>query len=88
MSIYVKILKTVINDPEVLKDLPSMSNIEMKTMGGKTFWRDLANVDGWRIQEHILTGNCRILDPQNVRKAWGGKQAMLNAFDELIEKFE
>ena len=49
MSIYTKILKTVIKNPEVLNNIPSMPNVEMSTMGGKKFWRDLANVDDWRI---------------------------------------
>ena len=84
MSIYTKILKTFIKNPEVLKNIPSMPNLKMKTMGGKSFWRDLINVGDWRIQEHILTGNCRILDPQNIRKKWGGKQAMIESFENLI----
>ncbi len=62
-----------------------MPNIEMKTMGGLVWWEDLANVEGWRVQKNKLFGNCRILDPQDIRRAWGGEKAMVQAFEKLVE---
>ena len=42
------------------------------TMGGHTFWNELARCDGWKVQQNKVFGNCRILDPDNLRKAYGG----------------
>jgi len=47
-------------------------NIPVKTMGGKQFWSDVHYLAGWRIQRHVWTGHHRLLDPNNVRRAWGG----------------
>ena len=60
-----------------------MPNIETATMGGHIFWKTIANIDGWRLQENMIFGNCRILDPNNKRKAWGGKRAIFKAFDKI-----
>ncbi len=68
---------------DALKKLPSMPTVQMKTMGGKVFWRDLANVNGWRLQKNIIVGTCRILDPDDVRRAWGGEEAMMNDLKKL-----
>lgn len=58
----------------------SMPNIPLPTMGGKVFWNELAERDGWRLQKNMVTGHCRILDPEDVRRAWGGDDAMMELF--------
>jgi triacylglycerol lipase len=50
------------------------TNIEWGTLGGNVFWNDLHECDGWRIQQHKWFGNCRIIDSENVRHAWGSKE--------------
>ena len=72
---------------EVLDKFGLMPNIETSTMGGHLFWNTLANVDGWKIQKNSVFGNCRILDPNNMRKGWGGETAVKNAFTFLIENY-
>ena len=57
------------DDGAVEKDNPL--NLALPTMGGKQIWTDSFYHDGWRIQENALTGHFRLLDPQNVRRAWG-----------------
>ena len=57
-------------------DLGDMPNIETKTLGGEVWWDTLMNVNGWKLQVHKIGGNARILDPNNVRKAWGSRSAM------------
>lgn len=83
-------LTVLANDPQmigrVLDQLGCMPNLETKTGGGAVFWEDLANVDGWRVQRNSVFGNCRILDPQNVRRAWGGERAVLDAFASLADE--
>jgi pimeloyl-ACP methyl ester carboxylesterase len=72
-------------DPPLQGQPRSLPNLELRVMDAGLFWRDLANAGGWRLQEHVLFGNCRILDPKSVRKAWGGKATMLEAFRQLSE---
>jgi len=51
-------------------------NVKFKTMGGKMYWKTLAEKHGWKVQQNILFKNCRILDPNNYRIAWGGGGAL------------
>ena len=92
MTLAVKALNILANNPEAIGKLcdyvGAMPNLEMKTMGGLVWWEDLANVNGWRIQRHKLFGNCRILDSNDVRKAWGGEEAMTKAFQMLLRAYE
>jgi len=46
-------------------------NIEAPTWGGKLFWSDELVFHDWRIQRHVYTGHCRLLDSDNYRRAWG-----------------
>lgn len=54
-------------------------NLPFPAAGGAVFW-DSWSVDGWKLQENTVFGNWRILDPDNVRQAWGTIEAQLDAF--------
>lgn len=56
-------------------------NLPLPTFGGAQAWADVRWRDGWRIQQHVLTGHARLLDPANVRRAWGSPAACLAALD-------
>lgn len=60
-------------------------NIPMHTMGGESFW-DSVEIDGWKVQQHKLTGHCRILNPKNVRKAWGTEKQIMHPFSRYIQE--
>ena len=62
----------------------TMPNIKTKTMGGKIFWDTIVEADGWKMQKNKLFGNCRILNSENVRVAWGGQDAIESAFRLLL----
>ncbi|MEZ6112711.1 MAG: hypothetical protein R3C99_17125 [Pirellulaceae bacterium] len=47
-------------------------NWKTPTLGGKQFWADELLFHEWRIQRHVYTGHCRLLDDRNHRRAWGG----------------
>ncbi|UBF28051.1 DUF3572 domain-containing protein [Kovacikia minuta CCNUW1] len=83
----IRVLTQLAQDPEVigriLEQLGSMPNIPTPTMGGHIFWTDIANVKGWRLQKNSVFGNFRILDPNDVRRAWGGEGMMLKAFEAI-----
>lgn len=57
-------------------ELGDMPNLEMKTLGGDVWWDTLMIVNGWKLQVHKIGGNARILDQNNIRKAWGSRSAM------------
>ena len=53
----------------------SWPNLPLKTAGGLQLWTDHLWRDGFRIQQHALTSHWRLLDPANVRQAWGARAA-------------
>jgi hypothetical protein len=68
-------------DPEILRDLPMVfPNIATPTMGGTLFWEDVAEIKGWRVQQNIFTGHWRLLDPKNMRQAWGADRKAVDIF--------
>ncbi len=58
-------------------------NIATPTLGGKQFWADELLFHKWRVQRNILTGHFRLLDENNVRRAWGSFDDCRNALDEI-----
>ncbi len=63
-------------------------NLEMPTLGGMQFWGDVFWYAGWRIQENVYTGHCRLLSPSDERHAWGSAQACRAAFEKLRHERE
>jgi pimeloyl-ACP methyl ester carboxylesterase len=77
-------LGMIAQNPVVLDQLDKLPTAAGRTLGGPLWWRDLANVHRWRIQQNTVFENCRLLDPQNTRRAWwGSKKGMLDAFVKL-----
>jgi pimeloyl-ACP methyl ester carboxylesterase len=58
-------------------------NLAMPTLGGRQFWGDLAHFRGWRIQENVYTHHCRLIDPNDVRHAWGTHEQCLTTLQRL-----
>ncbi len=56
-------------------------NITAPTGGGKQFWTDRFVHHGWRIQQNIYTGHCRLLDDKDFRRAWGTYEACRAEFE-------
>lgn len=54
---------------------PHWLNLKLPTLGGKQIWTDHVWRDGWSVQQNVLTGHWRVLDPNNVRHAWGSRAA-------------
>ncbi|HMO14307.1 MAG TPA: hypothetical protein PKD64_01205 [Pirellulaceae bacterium] len=48
-------------------------NWPVPTLGGKQFWTDVEYFAGWRIQQNTETGHYRLLDPKQIRHAWGNR---------------
>ena len=56
---------------EPLNKAETYFNLPTKTMGGMQVWTDYVHFHDYRIQQNVMTGHCRLLDPKNVRLAWG-----------------
>lgn len=75
-------LNIIIANPNVLGSFP---NIPFPTMGGKIWWNTIAKEKGWKVQQNQFTHHVRILDSNDVRRAWGTESAMEELFRKIIK---
>lgn len=64
----------------------SRTNIDFFTFGGLQYWGDEMVYYGWRIQKHARTGHFRLLDPKDIRRAWGTYEECERALNKLVDK--
>lgn len=64
----------------------ALPNMQLPTAGGTQFWRDEMVRSGWRVQRNHFTGHCRLLDHNQIRRAWGGCTAMYTVLKRLAPK--
>ncbi len=72
-------LRLIVTDPSLLDELPPCINFNFPTLGGEFFWKDLANYNGWRIQQNKIFNNVRILDSSNYRRWWSPQRSTLTS---------
>lgn len=53
------------------------------TFGGKQFWSDELIFHEWRIQRHVLSNHCRLLDDEDYRRAGGTFAECSNELERL-----
>ena len=72
--------------PQPPISLPSFTapNIPTITLGGEQFWSDELVRNGWRLQVNAMTGHHRLLDDQDVRRAWGSHGQCHAKFAEIV----
>ncbi len=80
---------SIVSNPRLIEELctilrENIPNWERQTPGGKIWWNNLAEYNGWRLQQSKLTGHCRILNPNDYRKAWGSKTSMRKAINKIL----
>ena len=68
---------------KILNTELALPNIPTKTMGGEVFWNTIAEYNGWRLQQNMVTHHARILDADNVRIAWGTINGMKRAMERM-----
>lgn len=51
--------------------LDRIPNLVLPTLGGRHFWADVELSPGYRLQRHVWTGHCRLLDLRDRRHAAG-----------------
>ena len=59
-----------------------MPNIPFPTMGGHTFWTNLCEYQGYKLQQNQFTHHARILDSNDIRIAWG----TVNGMEKTLER--
>jgi pimeloyl-ACP methyl ester carboxylesterase len=70
-------------DPQPQEEAAVPWNLSIKTAGGTQVWTDHLYREGFRIQQNSLTGHWRLLDPSDVRQAWGTRQQCQLGLDQL-----
>ena len=73
------IATAIIGLVKTLESAGTLPNIPFPTMGGKVFWSTIEEKDGWKVQKNTFTQHCRVLDPKNIRRAWGYSEEALLA---------
>ena len=58
-------------------------NFEWKVIDVGLWWDILEEKDGWKLERNIVTGHCRILNPEKLRVAWGERAKMEKAFTKV-----
>ncbi|KLU05944.1 Lipase [Rhodopirellula islandica] len=59
-------------------------NVPLPTLGGAQLWTDHDYRNGYRIQQNAVTKHWRLLDPNNIRRAWGSRADV----DEALHKLQ
>ena len=82
--IFFKVLSDPKNVGRLCNMFGQMPNIETKTLGGHVFWETLGESGGWKLQKNKFTDHCRILDPEDARKAWGSEESMREILNKCL----
>lgn len=69
----------------ICKKIPEGFWTGMSTWGGHVWWSNLAESRQWRLQQNPFSGICRILDPSDIRRAYGSLEDIRKAFSEETE---
>lgn len=64
-------------DIMVPQDFPTLKG---RVADKEIWWKVLERAQGWKLEQHRLTGHCRILNPEKIRTAWGSEKKMRPAF--------
>jgi len=64
----------------VPQDFPG---VEGHVMDSEIWWTVLDSSRGWKLEKNKVTGHCRIIDPDKLRKAWGRESEMRTAFEKV-----
>ncbi len=60
--------------------------IDTPTMGGRQLWGDILFFQGYRLQHNVVTGHYRLLDPGDIRRAWGTREDCLEALQRIRDE--
>lgn len=59
-------------------------NLPLKTAGGAQVWTDHQWRDGWRVQHNVIAGHWRLVDADDVRRAWGSRAHCTEVLETMV----
>ena len=62
--------------------------VEGHVMDSEIWWTVLDSSRGWKLEKNKVTGHCRIIDPDKLRKAWGREAEMRSAFEKVKQQLK
>ena len=62
--------------------------VEGHVMDSEIWWTVLDSSGGWKLEKNKVTGHCRIIDPDKLRKAWGRESEMRSAFEKVKQQLK
>ena len=68
---------------EVIQDEENISRLPADML----YWHNIREYRGWLLQKNV-SGKCRILDPDGVRRAQGSEEKMNKSFDDLLSQLK
>ena len=74
----VKVVQEVLDSDVPLPNIPQQVKEESKV------WRTIAEVDGFKLQQNVVSQHGRILDKDNIRIKWGTMEGMEKAFERML----
>ena len=69
----------------VPQDFPG---VEGHVMDSEIWWTVLDSFRGWKLEKNKVTGHCRIIDPDKLRKAWGHESELRSAFEKVKQQLK
>lgn len=82
---YIKGFENLVLNPSLLpqftESLGNMPDAPAPTMVGRVYWNTLCEYKGWKLQQNQLTNQFRILDDNDLRRAWGTESAMISTLE-------
>lgn len=76
------------NNQQLENEAIKLPNLPLRTLGGNQYWSDIQWAGGWKIQRHATTHHHRLLDPDEIRVAWGNLEHCLLEMNRRIESGE
>lgn len=87
MENYMEGFKKLALKPELLTEISesvgSRTDYPLAPQGIRVYWDTLCNYHGWKLQKNYYYDHCRILDDNNVRRAWGNEKEVLSILKSL-----
>ena len=73
---------------ELLDKEIALPNIPFPVCPEFFVWDTVCEINGWKLQQNMMTRHARIVDNKNIRKAWGTINGMIRAMDRMAESLQ
>ena len=73
---------------ELLDKEIALPNIPFPVCPEFFVWDTVCEINGWKLQQNMMTRHARIVDNKNIRKAWGTINGMIRAMDRMAQSLQ